>query len=85
MKRTMTALVSVATLLAAEAFACGDMMMEMVDDSGAHPVPSERGRYAAFLEQVARSLQEGASSPVDVLEAREVVAVLEQAHALAAH
>ncbi|PPH06073.1 MULTISPECIES: Gfo/Idh/MocA family oxidoreductase [unclassified Rathayibacter] len=56
----------------------------LVDDSGAHPVPSERGRYAAFLEQVARSLQDGAPSPVDVREAREVVAVLEQAHALAA-
>ncbi|QHC70584.1 Gfo/Idh/MocA family oxidoreductase [Rathayibacter sp. VKM Ac-2801] len=56
----------------------------LVDESGSHPVPSERGRYAAFLEQVARSLQEGAPSPVDVREAREVVAVLEQAHALAA-
>ncbi|PPF82830.1 oxidoreductase [Rathayibacter rathayi] len=55
----------------------------LVDDSGARRVPSERGRYAAFLEQVARSLREGAPPPVDVREAREVVAVIEQAHALA--
>ncbi|WP_249028216.1 Gfo/Idh/MocA family protein [Rathayibacter tritici] len=56
----------------------------LVDDSGSRRVPSERGRYSALWEQVARSLREGAAPPVDVLEAREVVAVIERAHALAA-
>lgn len=56
----------------------------LTDDSGSRPVPSERGRYAAFAEGVARTLLEGAPSPVDVREARAVVAVLERAHELAA-
>ncbi|AZZ55448.1 Gfo/Idh/MocA family oxidoreductase [Rathayibacter iranicus] len=56
----------------------------LVDDDGARRVPSERGRYSAFLEQVARALLDGAPAPVDVHEARDVVAVIEQAHALAA-
>ncbi|KQQ00781.1 MULTISPECIES: Gfo/Idh/MocA family protein [unclassified Rathayibacter] len=61
-----------------------DAVGTLSDDSGVHRVPSERGRYAAFAEGVARSLLEGAPPPVDVREAREVVAVIEQAHALAA-
>ncbi|WKK71584.1 hypothetical protein Q0F99_20065 [Rathayibacter oskolensis] len=61
-----------------------DALGTLHDESGAHRVPSERGRYAAFAEGVARSLLEGAAPPVDVREAREVVALLEQAHALAA-
>lgn len=56
----------------------------LTDDSGSRRVPSERGRYAAFLEQVAQTLRTGAPAPVDVREAREVVAVIERAHALAA-
>jgi scyllo-inositol 2-dehydrogenase (NADP+) len=55
----------------------------LTDDSGSAAVPSERGRYASFYDGVARSLLEGAPVPVDVREALAVVAVIEQAHALA--
>lgn len=56
----------------------------LTDDAGSRPVPSERGRYAAFVEGVARTLLDGAPTPVDVHEARAVVAVLERAHQKAA-
>ncbi|SMH35861.1 Predicted dehydrogenase [Rathayibacter oskolensis] len=56
----------------------------LTDDEGSRSVPSERGRYSAFAAGVARSLLEGAAPPVDVRDARAVVAVIEQAHALAA-
>ncbi|MWV50258.1 oxidoreductase [Rathayibacter sp. VKM Ac-2803] len=60
-----------------------DALGTLTDDSGSRRVASERGRYAAFAEGVARSLLEGAPAPVDVREAREVVALIEQAHTLA--
>ncbi|NQX13632.1 Gfo/Idh/MocA family oxidoreductase [Microbacteriaceae bacterium VKM Ac-2855] len=50
---------------------------------GDEPVPSERGNYAAFYAGVAARLTSGAPSPVDVHDARAVVAVIEAAHALA--
>ena len=52
--------------------------------AGSRAVPSERGRYASFYDGVARTLLEGAPPPVDVREALAVVAVIEQAHRLAA-
>ncbi|NQX03810.1 Gfo/Idh/MocA family oxidoreductase [Rathayibacter sp. VKM Ac-2856] len=56
----------------------------LVGESGSSAVPSERGRYSAFLAGVARTMLDGAPSPVDVQDARAVVALIEQAHALAA-
>ncbi|MBO0982338.1 Gfo/Idh/MocA family oxidoreductase [Rathayibacter sp. SD072] len=56
----------------------------LTDDAGSRAVPSERGRYSSFYDGVARTLLEGAPPPVDVREALAVVAVIEQAHRLAA-
>lgn len=43
-------------------------------------VPTERGRYPAFYEQVAASILDGAPVPVDAREALETVRILESAH-----
>ncbi|QHC60783.1 Gfo/Idh/MocA family oxidoreductase [Rathayibacter sp. VKM Ac-2760] len=56
----------------------------LTDERGGTVVPSERGHYAAFLAGVAATLLDGAAPPVDVRDARAVVALIEQAHALAA-
>ena len=55
----------------------------LVDEHGTAAVPSARGHYAAFLAGVARTLLDSTPSPVDVRDARAVVALIEQAHALA--
>jgi predicted dehydrogenase len=46
-------------------------------------VPTAVGDYPAFYEGVARTLLDGAPTPVDVRDALEVVRILEQAHAVA--
>jgi predicted dehydrogenase len=43
-------------------------------------VPTERGQYPAFYEQVAASILDGAPVPVDAREALETVRILESAH-----
>lgn len=50
---------------------------------GDAPVPSERGDYASFYAGVGAALTSGAPAPVDVRDARAVVAIIEAAHALA--
>lgn len=52
-------------------------------DPDAVRVPTERGRYAAFYEGVAATLLEDRAAPVDVAQARAVVAIIEAAHTLA--
>lgn len=44
------------------------------------PVPTERGRYPDFYEQVAASIRGHAPMPVDARDALETVRILEEAH-----
>ncbi|QOD94637.1 MULTISPECIES: Gfo/Idh/MocA family oxidoreductase [Microcella] len=48
------------------------------------PVPTEAGAYPRFYEQVAASILDGASVPVDPRSALETVRIIEQAHAQSA-
>ncbi|NQX27834.1 Gfo/Idh/MocA family oxidoreductase [Microbacteriaceae bacterium VKM Ac-2854] len=50
---------------------------------GDERVPSERGSYAAFYAGVAATLTSDSPAPVDVRDARAVVAIIEAAHAVA--
>ena len=47
-------------------------------------VPTEAGAYPRFYEQVAASILDGASVPVDPRSALETVRIIEQAHAQSA-
>jgi predicted dehydrogenase len=56
----------------------------LVHGDGGEPVPTERGRWPAFYEGVARALVEGSPPPVDPADAVAALEVLEAARRSAA-